>query len=146
MTYQLTSGDTILRLSDNSYIPQAPGNRDFAEYTAWLAEGNEPLPAPPPPPPSPDYFAFWEALIQTGAYQSIRTQAAADLLMNTAATEFIALISDAKMGRPIEAAIQGSILTVLGTGTFTEGELLEFQGALEAGHLDSVYTLEAPEQ
>ena len=54
MTYQLTSGDTILRLSDNAYIPQAPGNRDFAEYTAWLAEGNTPKPAPEPPaPPAP---------------------------------------------------------------------------------------------
>ena len=54
MTYQLTSDDTILRLSDNAFIPQAPGNRDFAEYTAWLADGNTPEPAPPEPaPPAP---------------------------------------------------------------------------------------------
>ena len=52
--YQLTSGDTILRLSDNAFIPQDPGNRDFAEYTAWLAGGNTPEPAPAPPdPPAP---------------------------------------------------------------------------------------------
>jgi len=31
MTYQLTSNDSILRLSDNAYIPKAPGNRDYAE-------------------------------------------------------------------------------------------------------------------
>ena len=143
MTYQLTSSDTILRLSDGASIPQAPGNRDFAEYTAWLAEGNTPLPAPPPPPPAPDYFAFWESLLQTSAYQSIRTQSVGSLLMNTAATEFIALIGDAKMGRPIEPAIQLSILTVLSAGTFTEAELLEFQAALVAGNLDAIYTLEA---
>jgi len=141
--YQLTSGDTILRLSDNAFIPQAPVNRDYREYLDWLEEGNTPLPAPPPPPPAPDYFAFWESLLQTSAYQSIRTQSVGSLLMNTAATEFIALIGDAKMGRPIEPAIQGSILAVLSTGTFTEAELLEFQAALVAGNLDAIYTLEA---
>ena len=143
--YQLTSGDAILRLSDNAYIPNDLGNRDYREYLQWIEEGNTPLPAPPPPPPAPDYFTFWESLLQTSAYQSIRTQSASSLLMNTAATEFIALIGDAKMGRPIEPAIQLSILTVLSAGTFTEAELLEFQAALVAGHLDSIYTLEAPE-
>ena len=145
MTYQLTSGDTIVRLTDNAFIPQDPGNRDYADFLAWKAEGNTPLPAPPPPPPAPDYFTFWESLLQTSAYQSIRTQSVGSLLMNTAATEFIALIGDAKMGRPIEPAIQLSILTVLSAGTFTEAELLEFQAALVAGHLDAIYTLEAPE-
>jgi hypothetical protein len=43
-------------------------------------------------------------------------------------------------------AINGSgTLTGLSVGTFTEAELLEFQAALVAGHLDSIYTLEAPE-
>lgn len=52
--YQLTSGDTILRLSDGAFIPQAPGNRDYAEYKAWRKKGNTPQPAPPPPPaPAP---------------------------------------------------------------------------------------------
>jgi hypothetical protein len=146
MTYQLTSSDQhpSPQLTTPS-SPTAPGNRDFADYTAWLAAGNTPLPAPPPPPPAPDYFTFWESLLQTSAYQSIRTQSASSLLMNTAATEFIALIGDAKMGRPIEPAIQLSILTVLSAGTFTEAELLEFQAALVAGNLDTIYTLEAPE-
>ena len=143
--YQLTSSDSIKRLSDGATIPNDPGNRDYREYLQWIEEGNTPLPAPPPPPPAPDYFTFWESLLQTSAYQSIRTQSASSLLMNTAATEFIALIGDAKMGRPIEPAIQLSILTVLSAGTFTEAELLEFQAALVAGHLDAIYTLEAPE-
>ena len=45
MTYQLTTGDTILRLTDNAFIPFDPANRDYAEYLRWLEEGNEPLPA-----------------------------------------------------------------------------------------------------
>lgn len=45
MTYQLTTGDTILRLTDNAFIPPDPANTDYAAYLAWLDEGNTPLPA-----------------------------------------------------------------------------------------------------
>ena len=48
MTYQLTTGDTILRFSDNAFIPPDPANTDYAAYLAWLEEGNTPLPAPAP--------------------------------------------------------------------------------------------------
>ncbi len=47
MTYQLTPGEMILRLSDNAFIPPDPANTDYAAYLAWLEEGNEPLPADP---------------------------------------------------------------------------------------------------
>ncbi len=50
MTYQLTTGDTILRLADNACIPPDPANTDYQAYLAWLSEGNEPLPAPEPEP------------------------------------------------------------------------------------------------
>jgi len=141
MTYQLTSGDTIIRLSDNAYIPQAPGNRDYREYLDWLAKGNTPLPAPEPPPPGPDYLAFWDALMVSSVYTAIREQSMTSLPMNTLATEFIALIGDAKAGRANEAAIQQSMDAILFYGTFTEEHLTELQGALEAGHLESIYTL-----
>ena len=139
--YQLTSGDTILRLSDNAYIPQAPGNRDYREYLDWLEEGNTPEPAPAPPAPGPDYITFWDALLVASVYQTIRTQASTSLPMNTAATEFIALLGDAKAGRPNETAIQSSINAILTTGTFTEDHLDELQEALESGHLQDIYTL-----
>jgi hypothetical protein len=48
--YQLTTSDTILRLSDNAFIPPDPANTDYAAYQAWLDEGNTPLPAPEPEP------------------------------------------------------------------------------------------------
>jgi hypothetical protein len=144
MTYQLTSGNTIHRLSDNAFIPTDPANTDYIAYLAWLDEGNTPEPAPEPPAPGPDYLAFWDALMVSTVYASIREQSFTSLPMNTLATEFIALMGDAKAGRPSEAAIQQSIDAILATGTFTADHLTELQAALMAGHLDGVYTLPAP--
>ena len=139
--YQLTSSTSIIRLSDNAFIPQAPGNRDYREYLEWLEAGNTPLPAPPPPAPAPDYIAFWDALTTSTIYASLREQSFVSLPMNTLATEFIALIGDAKAGRPNEAAIQQSMGAILTTGTFTEEQLGELGDALVAGNLDGIYAL-----
>ena len=95
----------------------------------------------PVPPPIPSYTAFWDALIASTVYGSIRTQSMASLPMNTLATEFIALLGDAKAGRPNEAAIQASMSAVFATGTFTEADAEEFTEALAAGLLDDIYSL-----
>ncbi len=50
MTYQRTQGDTILRLSDNAFIPPDLANTDYQAYLAWLEAGNTPEPAPEPEP------------------------------------------------------------------------------------------------
>lgn len=34
----------VTRLADGAHIPFADGNRDYADYQAWLAAGNQPLP------------------------------------------------------------------------------------------------------
>ena len=48
MTYQLTTGDIILRSADNAFIPFDPANIDYQAYLAWVAAGNTPLPADQP--------------------------------------------------------------------------------------------------
>jgi len=88
-----------------------------------------------------DYLAFWDALMVSTVYASIREQSFVSLPMNTLATEFIALIGDAKAGRANEAAIQQSMDAILTTGTFTEEQLAELGAALEVGHLEGIYTL-----
>jgi hypothetical protein len=51
MTYQLTTGDTVLRLSDKASIPPDLANTDYAAYLEWVEAGNMPEPAPIPEPP-----------------------------------------------------------------------------------------------
>ena len=39
---------SVKRIADNAFIPFDPANTDYQAYLAWLAEGNEPLPADQP--------------------------------------------------------------------------------------------------
>ena len=43
--------EVVQRLPGNYFIPFDPANIDYQEYLAWLAEGNEPLPADEPVEP-----------------------------------------------------------------------------------------------
>ena len=139
--YQLTDSTSILRLADGACIPTDEANTDYCAYLAWVEDGNIPEPAPASPAPGPDYLAFWDALLASTVYGSIRTQSMASLPMNTLATEFIALLGDAKAGRPNETAIQASMDALLTTGTFTQAHLTELTKALKDGNLDGIYVL-----
>ena len=59
--YQLTATEepcTVIRTEDGACIPPDPANRDYAEYLAWVEDGNTPdpyvEPEPVPPVPTPE--------------------------------------------------------------------------------------------
>ena len=91
-----------------------------------------------------NYQKFWNQLITTGAYTTIKTLAKQSLEVNTIATEFIALLSDAKNGNANVAKIQEVLFEIIENIPFTAEELQEIQSAFTAGGLYSVYTLEPP--
>lgn len=121
---------TVVCASDESELP------DLVAYHLAYLDAPESVYTP-----FPDYLAFWDALMVSTVYASIRAQSMASLPINTLATELIALLGDAKAGRANEAAIQQSMGAILTTGTFTEAQLAELQAALVAGHLDGIYAL-----
>jgi hypothetical protein len=148
----LEPGKWLVPAHATAIEPLHPNND---EQVIWVNNNwqLQPIPEPEPPsepepteplPPTPSYTAFWDALLASTVYASIRTQSMASLPMNTLATEFIALLGDAKAGRANEAAIQASMSAVFATGTFTTADAAEFTAALAAGYLDGIYTLGAP--
>ena len=44
-TFEGATVNTVIRVLDNASIPFDPANTDYQAYLAWLAEGNQPLPA-----------------------------------------------------------------------------------------------------
>ena len=88
-----------------------------------------------------NYQKFWDDLINTSAYTTIKATASQSLLANTLATEFIALLTDAKNGRANVLKIQEELLEIIQNIQFTEEEFEEIQTVFTDSGMYSVYTL-----
>jgi hypothetical protein len=88
-----------------------------------------------------DYNRFWNSLLESSAYQTIRAYASQSLEVNVYCTEFIALISDAKMRNANKVKIQESINNIFNNIPFDTEELSEVQEIFENSGMSAVYTL-----
>ena len=92
----------------------------------------------------PNYVKFWNLLIASPVYQVIRAKAVTSLDVTVACTEFVAAISDAKLGKPNANAIQACIFLLLMASNFTESELQQIQDLMDQSGLNQIYTLTLP--
>jgi hypothetical protein len=141
MAYQLTFNNNVIRLADNVTIPFDQGNRDYLEWLEWLEAGNTPQEAVESVPSGPNYFTFWNDLLISNVYQSIRAQALINPAVLVACTEFIASFSDAKAGRANVPAIQACIDYLMQAGTFIQAEIDELNALLISANLQTLYTI-----
>ncbi|MGA0447730.1 MAG: tail fiber assembly protein [Pseudohongiellaceae bacterium] len=88
-----------------------------------------------------DYQAFYNALLISPAYATIRSRAVESSSVLTACVEFIAAIGDAKNGRPNVPAIQACVDLLCAAAQFTAEELQALETVMEVGKLDQVYAL-----
>ena len=88
-----------------------------------------------------DYRSFYDALLVSPAYVTIRTKAITSPAVLTACVEFIAAIGDAKSGRPNPAAIQACVDLLCAAAQFTAAELADLAEVMTVGGLDQFYTL-----
>lgn len=141
MSYQLTDYHAVIRLSDGLTIPLDNANRHYKEYLEWINEGNTPQAPVDVLPTEPNYIGFWDDLLISSVYQSIRAQALTTPAVLVACTEFIASFSDAKAGRANVPAIQACIDYLMQAGTFNQIEIDELNGLLVDNRLDQLFTI-----
>jgi hypothetical protein len=88
-----------------------------------------------------DYNLFWELLLDCPYYSRIKIQSGESLSVNTITTEFIALISDAKMGHANVPKIQESLTDLLSSVAPTEEEKELIQEIMTITGMIYSYTL-----
>ena len=91
-----------------------------------------------------NYQGFWDQLIASDAYATIKSLAKQSLEVNTIATEFIALFSDAKNGKANVIKIQEALFEIVVNIPLTQEELSQIQTAFINAGMQVLYTLEPP--
>ena len=88
-----------------------------------------------------NYQRFWNLLLDTDVYVTMKTASSTALAANTLLTEFIALLDDAKRGNANTTKIQTSITGILAGITFSADELAELQTLFDSTGMSAIYTL-----
>ena len=126
---------------DVKYI--IPVDENNKEYRAFVAIGTETAAdySPDLEDVVLDYVRFWVGLISSEYYMKVRASASTSLPVNVVATEFIALIGDAKNGLRMEPLIQSSFNELLELVPANEADQEYLNLLIEESGLDSVYSL-----
>jgi hypothetical protein len=125
----------IADVSFDFYTQDKVWNKETREYDILEIDQNE-------KEKRVNYQQFWDLLLDTGAYTTIKSVSAQSLEANTLATEFIALMSDAKGGKANVEKIQQILTEIVSGIPFTEEELTEIQEAFTESGMFSIYTLQ----
>jgi hypothetical protein len=120
-------------------IPTIIGNRDYDAFVAIGTETADPYHAPPVAVDL-DYMGFWVGLITSTYYGKVKTACSTNLPTNTSATEFIALLGDAKAGARVEPILQASLNELLSIVTADATDQAYLNALLATTHLDTIYT------
>ena len=94
-----------------------------------------------------NYQNFWNLLLDSDVYATMKTASSTTLAANTLLTEFIALLDDAKRGEVhttsggVTIKIQTSITGILAGITFSADELAELQTLFDSTGMSAIYTL-----
>lgn len=80
-------------------------------------------------------------VVESIAYQKLKSVAKASLEANTILTEFIALLTDAKYSTANTEKIQNIISDIIASVPFTSDELAELQEMFDKSGMFSIYTL-----
>lgn len=88
-----------------------------------------------------NYQKFWNDLLYTSAYETIKSSASQSLVTNTIVTEFIALLGDAKRGHASVPRIQTELIKIIENIPLTPEELQEIETAFTDSGMYSIYTL-----
>lgn len=88
-----------------------------------------------------DYLGFWQALIRSTVYATIKADAKLDLTANVLATELISLLGDAKAGNVDIEALQAGIWEIV--ATLSPELVTELDGLMDTYGMTD-YTLTPP--
>ena len=137
-------GHTIIGITTDPNIqytiPAVVGNKDYDDFVAIGAAIALPY-IPPIVLNPPDYMEFWVGLISSPYYAKVKAGSSTDLQINASATEFIALLGDAKSGMRIESALQLSFDELLSLVPADAADQVYLNALLAQTYLDSTYTL-----